>query len=100
MSDWQPGDPVYPDQEPKIRAHCGPCLVAWTADTDRCPDCGELSTEALRAAIDRVRARHPLQVEDWPIANGGPQQFCRECERPYPCHDIAALEGVSAARSI
>lgn len=53
---WQPGDPVYADQAPTIRYHCGPCLVAWTANVDRCPDCGELSTEALRASVGRVRS--------------------------------------------
>ena len=55
MADWQPGDPVHPEQAPTVRYHCGPCLVAWTANINRCPECGEMSTEALRAADQRVR---------------------------------------------
>lgn len=57
-AEWQPGDPVYSD--PKIHGHCGPCLVAWTAATDVCPECGEPSTEALRAALDVARAELAL----------------------------------------
>lgn len=92
---WSPGDPVHP-AEVKPYGSCGPCLTRWTAETDRCPHCGELSTEALRAAIERVRARHPMQIEDYPAVSGGPQRFCRECERLWPCHDIAALDGAVA----
>jgi hypothetical protein len=46
VTEWEPGDPLYPEL-PRF-GHCGPCLVAWTAEIDRCPECGELSTEALR----------------------------------------------------
>ncbi len=48
--EWQPGDPVHP-AEPAHYGSCGPCLVRWTAPVDRCPECGELSTEALRTAV-------------------------------------------------
>ncbi len=95
--EWRPGDPVYPEQGLQIRAHCGPCLVAWTADTEQCPECGQPSTETLRAAIERVRARHPKETVDYPPANGGPQHFCQQCERPWPCRDIAAIDGVEPA---
>ena len=93
-AEWQPGDPVYPEQGLQISGHCGPCLVAWTADTDQCPECGQPSTQALQAAIARVRARHPRETVDHPLANGGPQHFCRRCERPWPCPEIAALDGI------
>jgi hypothetical protein len=49
--DWKPGDPIYADERDTGRQHCGPCLTSWTADVDRCPECDELSTEALRAEI-------------------------------------------------
>lgn len=49
-STWQPGDPVY-RPEPELRGHCGPCLVAWTGDVNRCPECGQPSTEALHAQL-------------------------------------------------
>lgn len=50
--DWQPGDPVYPDQAPQERRHCGPCLMSWTAEVECCPECGQLSTEALRRRLN------------------------------------------------
>ena len=48
--EWQPGDPVHP-AEPAYHGSCGPCLVRWTAEVDHCPECGELSTEALRTRV-------------------------------------------------
>lgn len=62
-SEWQPGDPVYPEQDLSGRRHCGPCLVAWTADVDRCPECGQLSTEALRAELAEARAERVVEGE-------------------------------------
>lgn len=58
MTDWQPGDPVHPEPPPP-RGSCGPCLVAWTAETDRCPECGELSTELLASGRRAGPARAP-----------------------------------------
>lgn len=57
---WEPGDPVYP-AEPLFSGSCGPCMVRWTAPVDRCPECGELSTEALRARVSELEtaARRP-----------------------------------------
>lgn len=55
-SDWVPGDPVYPEQQSVPRRHCGPCLVAWTAEAERCPECGELCTEALRKLAATARS--------------------------------------------
>lgn len=54
-STWQPGDPVY-RPEPELRGHCGPCLVAWTGDVNRCPECGQPSTEALHARLADAEA--------------------------------------------
>lgn len=52
---WQPGDPVH--EQPRWYGTCGPCGVQWVAPVDRCPSCGELSTEALRAALAERDAR-------------------------------------------
>jgi addiction module HigA family antidote len=50
-------DPAAVVEPMKVRGHCGPCLVAWTTGDDTCPECGEPSTEALRAAlVVRLRA--------------------------------------------
>lgn len=61
MSDeWRPGDPVH-EPEPTYHGSCGPCLVRWTAKADNCPECGQLSTEALRRELGGAPAA------TWPI---------------------------------
>lgn len=38
-ADRQPGNPVYPDQDPGNR-QCSACGWSWTGDADQCPNCG------------------------------------------------------------
>jgi hypothetical protein len=55
-TDWQPGDPVYGDERRPSLKHCGPCLVAWTADVHQCPHCEQMCTEMLRVELATLRA--------------------------------------------